>query len=206
MADGALDARRRGRERLGDLRVQDLRDGVDDVHVLYGDHDRLAQILIALDVRRNADLMDDGGDHCLDVDLLPPLGVLTELTVDRGHLVDALGHGVQLARLRHEILHAETRRHVGDVFRHKARQHQRCRRLVHLTRPFQDRDAVQLRQHQIQYQDIRLRHAHKLCRALPVGCRTDDLIAGNLFQTAFDVIAKLLISICDQNFDTVFHS
>ena len=105
--------------------------------------------------------MDDGRDHRLDVDLLPPLGILAELAVDCSHLMNALGHGVEFTRLCHEVLHAEARRHVGDIFRHKARQHQRCRRFVHLARPFQDRDAVQLRQHQIQHQDIRLRYAHK---------------------------------------------
>ena len=44
---------------LGHGGVQALRDGVDDLIVADREHDRVAQILISLDVRRDADLMDD---------------------------------------------------------------------------------------------------------------------------------------------------
>ena len=156
-------------------------------------------------MRGHADLMDDRGDHGLDIDLLPALRRLAELAVDRGHLVDALGYGVQLARLRHKILHTERRGHPGHILRHEPRQHQRCRRLVHLPGALEDRDAVQLRQHQIQNQHIRFCRAHQLDCALTVGGGTDDLVAGNLFQPPLDVSAEFLVPVCDQNFDTVFH-
>ena len=130
---------------------------------------------------------------------------LAELAVDRGHLMDALGYGVQLARLRHKILHTERRGHPGHILRHEPRQHQRCRRLVHLPGALEDRDAVQLRQHQIQNQHIRFCCAHQLDCALTVGGGTDDLVAGNLFQPPLDMSAEFLVPVCDQNFDTVFH-
>ena len=46
-----------------DLGIQHLGDGVDHIHVVHRDHDGLPQILIALDVSRDADLMDHGSHH-----------------------------------------------------------------------------------------------------------------------------------------------
>lgn len=62
MAYCTLDARRRCAEFFSDLGIQHLGDGIDYIHVVYRKYYRLAQVLIALYVRRNADLVDDLGD------------------------------------------------------------------------------------------------------------------------------------------------
>lgn len=111
VADGALDARGRRGERLGHLRIEHLGDGVDNIHVIDGNQDRLPEILIALDVRRDADLMNDRGDHGLDV------GVA--LCCDGGFarngaladLVETLHDGTAAAWFQHDILHAERHKH-----------------------------------------------------------------------------------------------
>ena len=111
VADGALDARGRRGERLGHLRIEHLGDGVDNIHVIDGNQDRLPEILIALDVRRDADLVNDRGDHGLDV------GVA--LCCDGGFarngaladLVETLHDGTAAAWFQHDILHAERHKH-----------------------------------------------------------------------------------------------
>ena len=111
VADGALDARGRRGERLGHLRIEHLCDGVDDIHVVHGNQDRLPEILIALDVRGDADLVNDRGDHGLDV------GVA--LCCDGGFarngaladLVETLHDGTAAAWFQHDILHAERHKH-----------------------------------------------------------------------------------------------
>ncbi len=49
------------------LGIEYLRDGVDHVHIVYRDDDGLPQILVALDVGGNADLVDDARDHGLEL-------------------------------------------------------------------------------------------------------------------------------------------
>ena len=53
--DCPLHSGRRGAEGLRHLGVQDLGDGIDHVHVVHRDDDGLPQILVALDVGRDAD-------------------------------------------------------------------------------------------------------------------------------------------------------
>ena len=130
MPDGALHAGRCGRERARDLRIEHLRDRIDDVHIVHRDHDRLAQILITLDVRRHADLMDDRSDKRLDVGVIAPRGCLFS---SRHHLADPVCHGPAVARLAHKILHAKLRRHRPDIFGHKPGHHQCPRRALQLT-------------------------------------------------------------------------
>ena len=47
VADGALDSGRRSLEGLCHLGIENLRDGIDDIHIVDGDNDRFPQILIA---------------------------------------------------------------------------------------------------------------------------------------------------------------
>ena len=61
VADGAFYPAGGGRVALGDLRVQALGHGVDIAVVGGGQQNRIAQKLVALDVRRNADLMQNFG-------------------------------------------------------------------------------------------------------------------------------------------------
>ena len=55
VADCPLHSTWRGTEGFCDLRVQYLGDGVDYIHVVHGNDDRLPQILVDLDVGRDAD-------------------------------------------------------------------------------------------------------------------------------------------------------
>ena len=59
MPDGPFYPGGRGLEGLGHLRIEHLGDGIDDIHVIDGDDDGLPQVLIALDVGRHADFMDN---------------------------------------------------------------------------------------------------------------------------------------------------
>ena len=67
VADGAFDTGRGRLEFLGDGRVQRLGNGAEDLDVVVYHRDRFAQILVALDVRRNADFVDDAGDVGVEV-------------------------------------------------------------------------------------------------------------------------------------------
>ena len=58
MADGTLHPGRRGLEGFRHLGVQNFRDSVDHIHIVDGDDDGFAQVLVALDVGRHADLVD----------------------------------------------------------------------------------------------------------------------------------------------------
>ena len=63
MADGPLHPAGGGLEGLGHLGVQYLGDGVDHIHIVDGDDDGLPQVLVALDVGGDTDLVDDAGDQ-----------------------------------------------------------------------------------------------------------------------------------------------
>ena len=58
MADGPFHPAGGGVEPFGHLGIQDLGDGVDHIHIVYGDDDGFSQILIAFDVGGNADFVD----------------------------------------------------------------------------------------------------------------------------------------------------
>ena len=53
--DGSFHSAGGGLEVLGHLRVQYLGDGIDHVHIVHGDDDGLPQVLVTLDVGRDAD-------------------------------------------------------------------------------------------------------------------------------------------------------
>ncbi len=151
-------------------------------------------------MRGHADLMDDRGDHGLDIDLLPALRRLAELAVVAviswmRSATASSSHGFVI-----KYCTPSDAAIPSHILRHEPRQHQRCRRLIHLPGALEDRDAVQLRQHQIQNQHIRFCRAHQLDCALTVGGGTDDLVAGNLFQPPLDVSAEFLVPVCDQKF------
>ena len=55
MADGTLHSGWRGLECFCHLRVQYLGDGIDHIHVVNGDDDGFAQVLVTLDMGRNTD-------------------------------------------------------------------------------------------------------------------------------------------------------
>ena len=65
VADGTLHPAGGRPEGFRYLGIEYLRDGVDYVHVVYRDDDGLPQVLVALDVGGNADLVDDPRVRCL---------------------------------------------------------------------------------------------------------------------------------------------
>ena len=205
VADGALHARGRGGKRLGDLRIQNLGDGIDDIHIVHGDHDRLAQVLIALDVRRNADLVDDGRDHRLHVDLRALLRRELHLPVELDDLGQMVCHRLKIARLRHEILHAELCRAHADVLRHVAAEDERQRRLFQLLRPAEDRKPVQPRQHQVEHQHVRVLALQKLHRRLAVVRHARDVKCAALLERAAQVFTKFFVAVGNQDLNTIFH-
>ena len=152
--DGALDARGRRGKRLRDLRVENFCDGVDYVHIVNCDQNRLAQILIALDVRRNADFVDDRSYQRFDLRLLPEGLFLRALC--RDDFQHALGNRLQITRLADKVPHAELFCRLRGVVGQKARQYQTQRRLRKRACLFQNGNAVQLRQQQVHDQHVRL--------------------------------------------------
>ena len=118
MAYRTLNARGRGVELARDLGVEHLGHGIDDVHIVDGQHDRLAQVLVALDVRRDADLMDDIGDDALErgrgfgcVQLRAQAAGAAARTCG---LPDAVHEQRRVDRLLHEVHRAE----IGTLHEH----------------------------------------------------------------------------------------
>ena len=62
VADGALHPAGGGIVFLGDLRLETLGDGVDVLRLIHGEQDGIPQELIAFDVGRDADLVQNVGD------------------------------------------------------------------------------------------------------------------------------------------------
>ena len=169
MADGTLHPAGCGTEPLGDLRVQHLRYGIDHVHVLHGDDNGLPQVLVALDVGRHADLVDDGGDHALQLRRRLPL-------LRRRHSPAHMLHQRAFAhRLGQEDIcsHAHRLRHHPVVV--ERRQHDGARPLLPLPELAQHAHAVQHRQHGVQQQDLRMRLLHQCQHLSAVSRLAHDL-------------------------------
>ena len=95
MADGAFHAAGRSLECLGHLGIQHLGDGIDHIHIVHRQHDRLTQILIALNVCGDTDLVDDGGHHSLQRGRVGLLPLLTR--------ADSAAHMLQQRSFRHRL-------------------------------------------------------------------------------------------------------
>ena len=67
MADGSFHPAGGGLEGLRHLGVEHLGDGIDHVHIVDGDDDGLPQVLVALDMGRDTDFVDDAGDQSLNI-------------------------------------------------------------------------------------------------------------------------------------------
>ena len=66
VSDGAFHSGRGGLECFRHLGVENLGDGIDHIHIVDCNDDGFSQILVALDVGRDADLVDDAGDQTFD--------------------------------------------------------------------------------------------------------------------------------------------
>ena len=155
MADGPLYPAGSGLEGFGYLGVEDLGNGVDHIHVVDGDHDGLPQVLVALDVGGDTDLMDDVRDHAFDAVLVGPAGRGgPEALPSPDHLLHALHHGRHIAGLQHHILNPQIGCGGGHVVCDKPRCSQRGRFAIHAGNGLEHTDAVLFAQHQVQYQNI----------------------------------------------------
>ena len=170
MAYGALDARGSRAVLLCDLGIKHLGDGVYHFHVVYGENDGLAQILVALDVGGDADLVDDVRDHGLKLGLLPRgrgrgLEVVPRAGVNGGRLAaeltDAREYRGGVAGLGYEVVraqHGAVGHHLG---RYEAGYHDdpairsQLRQTAHHLKP------VHPRQHQLEKKYVRLEFRYK---------------------------------------------
>ena len=170
MPDGALDSRGRRGKLLCNLRIKNLRNRVDHVHIVDRDHDRLTQILIPLHVRGYADLVNHGCNERLNVGLRIARPLCRAL---RFHdLERPLRDGLQPAGLADKIPHAVLFRRLRGILGHKACQRQTDRRLRQRACCFQNGNPVELRQQQIQNQQICLHGMQQLHGLFAVVCHS----------------------------------
>ena len=173
MADGPLHSRRRGAEALGHRRVQHLGHRVDDLHVVHRDDDGLPEVLIALDVGRDADLVDDGGDRVLQ---------RVEPQLRGGRVLEDAPHplhqGGGLAGLGQVVAHAQLFRVGQGLFPAESGNDDG---LGHGSLPILQRleqaQPVQARQGHVQQQQVRFPFLDQVQRlpAVPGGSRPGEL-------------------------------
>ena len=157
---------------------------------------------------RNANLMNDAGDHRLDVGLR--LGRTAHQGGAHGSLAGAdllqpLHQGRHVAGLHHQILHTQVGHGHGYVICNKPGGHQAYGRLVHGVGVAQDADAVPLGQHKIQDQNVRLGCLQQAHRFLSIRGGAHQVVAIQLLQLVFQVTAERLASVRDQNLDPILH-
>ena len=210
MANGTLNARGRGVELARDLGVEHLGHGIDDVHIVDGQHDRLAQVLVALDVRRDADLMDDVGDDALErgrglgcVKLCAQAAGAAART--RG-LPDAVHEQRRVDRLLHEVHRAE----IGTLHEHLVIVDRGCndyaRRLLLGLQPRQQRHTVNARQHEIKHNHVGLKFVDERLCAQPVVRLRDQLHVRLPGDGPGIGCAIFLTGLCHQYTDFCFHN
>ena len=107
MTNCSFDSAGGGLEGFCYLGIQYLGDGIDHVHVSHGDDDGFPQILVALDVGGDTDLMDDAGDHGLDVGLTPGTEGGLPLALATPDLLQPLYQSGHVTGLDHQIAHAQ---------------------------------------------------------------------------------------------------
>ena len=205
MADGTLHPAGGRPEGFRHLGIQHLRDGVDYVHVVYRDDDGLPQILVALDVGGNADLVDDARDHGLDAGLVRAALLRGFLTVAAPDLLKPLHQRGHIAGLQHQIPHPQIGRRRGHVLRHKDGGRQRDGAALHAGYGFQNADAVLLAQHQIQHQNVGLPLLHHANGLFPVVGRSNDLETVGVLQCGGQGGAEVVRAVRDQYGCYMFH-
>ena len=200
MTHGALHARGCGVVAARDLGVEHLGHGVDDVHILHGEDDRLANVLITLDVRRHADLVDDGGHKAFQRDG----AFLLRLPVPDG-LTHPLEQRAGLAGLCHEVgralLHC-LHHHLLAVEGGNQDRLRPCRQLCH---PVEQREAVQLRQdHVCNYKLRTFPFDHLPClRAVPGA--PHHVKFTRIFYRLLQHRAEIFVGIRQYDLDPVLH-
>ena len=158
MADGPLHTAGGGAEALGHLRIKHLGHGVDDIHIVDGNDDGLPQVLVALDVGGDADLVDDGGYLGLQGGGV----VLFRLQPARRHnLTQALSHRGDPAGLGHVKIRTLCRGSVHHAALHIAGQDQHPGAALQLGKFLQYIQAVHSAgEYQLHHHRIRLEVTH----------------------------------------------
>ena len=165
MADGPLHPACRGAEAFRHLGIEDLGHRIDDIHILHRDHNGFPQVLIALNVGRDTNFMDDGGDRTLQP--LSP-GILLRRTGSGHHLPHPLHHCGGPAGLHHKVIRTLGGRQIGHTAAGKAGNDQYLRLGRHGAYLTQHLYPVQRGQYHVHYQHIALPLTAQLYRRLSV--------------------------------------
>ena len=217
MADGALDAARRRGEFLCDLRIEHLCHGVDGVHVVDRENDRFAQILIALNVRRDADLVDDIGDDALKRDIVrlrfrrgcrraPAAGDGKRLPARLCALAQPLHQLRGVARLGHEIRRAEIGALGNDMRVHKPGENEHRRRRFLFGELAQHAHSVEPWLYQLQQHNVRMQRFDLCERVRSVGGCTRCFHVCFVRKQVLHQQLKILVRVGDQHSDFGFHN
>ena len=156
VANGPLYPAWGGLEGFGHLGVEDLGDGVDDIHIVHRQDDGLSEVLVALDMGGNADLVNDVRDHALNAGPVHPAGRGIPGALPSPDLLHALHQDIHIAGLEHEVANPQAGCRCGNIIRHKGRSRQGHRLSVQIADGFQHTDAILLAEHQVQYQHLGL--------------------------------------------------
>ena len=108
--DRPLHSGRSGLEGLCHLGIQNLCNGVDQIHVVYRDDNGLPQVLVALDMGGNTDLMNDPGNHRLNAGFIGPAGRRIPQALPAPDFLQPLHQRRHIAGLQHQIPNAQIRR------------------------------------------------------------------------------------------------
>ena len=168
MADGSFHSGRRSLECFRHLWVQYLRNGIDHIHIINSNDNGFSQILIALDVRRHTDLMDDIRNHSLDAGLIAPAQRQNGLFRGITHFLQPLYHGCCITGLQHQIPNAQVCSSGCHKFRDKSGCSQYRRSMLHRHQRLQYTDAVPFGQHHIQHQHLRPQFRQSTQRLLSI--------------------------------------
>ena len=199
MAYGPLHPAGGGVVSLGNLWIEHLGDGVDDVHILHRDHNGLTDILITLDMGRYAHLVDNGGHKLLQarsVELLLVLLRQADEVLNHCRFVIRLAqeHGrAQIARLRYHLLGNKVgdRQDLGPFLAVQAAQNPQ---------------PVHTRQDQIQHQHVRLCVGNHLQYLIAVAGRADDCKTSRFLQGVLQHTAGVLVYVRQHDFYSVVHT
>ena len=193
-------------ELLGNTGIHDLGDRADRLHVADCHHDGLSQILIALDVGRDADLMDDLGHAQLKVQVAWGLGRLDARRLPgQAPLADTAGQHLCADRLAQEMAHAQAAALGRSRVAGKGRHHKNAHLVPVVNQAVHNAQPVQLGQHQVDEQQVGRQLAHLVQRGQPVPRRSDNLDAVLRLQSARKRRAEVLVSVRNYYPNVPFH-
>ena len=214
---GTLDTAGRRGAMLCNIRIKAFCDRVDVFRLVHREKDGFSQKLVALDMRRNTDLMDDLGDLCFNVRLrscgggirrgvFRMAGVLGVLALQQPlHMAaKALNiKGFHQAKIRPRRAGLCNHGLTGNRQQHEKYRHFRACGGLFAILP-QDADSVESRQHHIDQRRVVAVAAELLQGFLPVDGFIQKAIAVAV-QSFAQQLPFAGIFVYNQNFDVVFH-